>query len=238
MLRSFVLVVTAEHGDRPAIGPREGRLSSRRSSRTPWNGGIVNGQVRRTNAELLRRQASSTAGFIRAYGMFWDAEEVNWTGADGEWGPDLLGRVGTNRPGIEIADFWEQRGIYVLYNDYGPYYVGKTVGDGMSLGKRLSNHYFGTNRSPHRDQWSRFSWFGWRGTLSSRDNVGIQQLRKLPKHLLADSRNTVNDIESLLMVALGTTQVGNLRQETFVAAVEWVQIRRAERDHFLSKVAP
>ena len=25
-----------------------------------------------------------------------------------------------------MADFWDQRGIYVLYNDHGPYYVGKT----------------------------------------------------------------------------------------------------------------
>jgi hypothetical protein len=90
----------------------------------------------------------------------------------------MLGRYGSKRPKLELANFWEQQGIYVLYNDYGPYYVGRTVGSGMNLGKRLRQHHEGTNGSPHVGRWDRFSWFGWRGTLKSSDSRGLQKFTK------------------------------------------------------------
>ncbi len=161
----------------------------------------------------------------------------NWSGSQSGRYRELLGRVGKNLPGLEVANFWDQQGIYVLYNDYGPYYVGQTVGAGMNLGKRLRQHHFGVNGSPHRGKWDRFSWFGWRGTLTSTDERGLQRFRKLPQQLLANSHNTVQDIESLLIFALGTIHVGNARQETFVAAARWEQIQRSERNHYLAKVA-
>lgn len=187
--------------------------------------------------DALKRQATSRAGFIRAYGMFWHAEDVDWSGEESGRHRELLGRVGKYLPGLEVANFWDQQGIYVLYNDYGPYYVGQTVGGGMNLGKRLRQHYHGTNGSPHRGKWDRFSWFGWRGTLSSTDERGLQRLRQIPKRLLADSHNTVQDIESLMIHALGTIHVGNGRGETFVAAVRWEQIWCGDRDYYLTKVA-
>jgi hypothetical protein len=187
--------------------------------------------------DALERQQTSQAGFIRAYGMFWHADEVDWIGLYSGRNRELLGRVGKNRPGLEIANFWEQQGIYILYNDYGAYYVGQTVGAGMNLGKRLRHHHLGTNGSPHKGKWDRFSWFGWRGTLSSTDDRGLQRLRKTPQKLLTDSQNTVHDIESLLIYALGTIHVGNGRRETFVAAAEWEQVRWLERNEYLAKVA-
>lgn len=101
--------------------------------------------------------------------MFWSANEVDWTGATSNYRLEILGRVGERRPRLEICNFWEQRGTYVLYNHYGLYCVGRTSGAGMSLGKRLRQHYEGANGSPHRGKWDRFSWFGWRGTLLSKD---------------------------------------------------------------------
>jgi hypothetical protein len=184
----------------------------------------------------LERQRISTAGFIRAYGMFWQAEEVDWSGAGSSRHLELLGRVGKNRPSLKLANFWEQQGIYVLYNDYGPYYVGQTVGAGMNLGKRLRHHHNGTNNSPHKGKWDRFSWFGWRGTLSRTDARGLQLLKKTPQKLLTDSTNTVRDIESLLIYALGTIHVGNGRKESFVAAAEWQQVRWSEREDYLARV--
>ncbi len=153
----------------------------------------------------LERQETSRAGFIRAYGMFWHADQVDWMG-------EHSGR-------------------------HGAYYVGQTVGAGMTLGKRLRHHHEGTNGSPHKSKWDRFSWFGWRGTLSSTDDRGLQRLRKTPQRLLTDSHNTVRDIESLLIHALGTIHVGNGRKETFVAAAEWEQVRWPERADYLAKVA-
>lgn len=97
---------------------------------------------------VIERQARSKSGFIRAYGMFWSANEVDWTGATSNYRLEILGRVGERRPRLEICNFWEQRGIYVLYNHYGPYYVGRTSSAGMSLGKRLRQHYEGATGSP------------------------------------------------------------------------------------------
>ena len=188
--------------------------------------------------EGLKRQETSRAGFIRSYGMFWRAEEVSWLGEGTRPYKELLGHIGVRRPKLEVTNFWQQRGIYVLYNDYGPYYVGKTVGEGMNLGTRLSHHYLGTNGSPHSGKWDRFFWFGWHGTLSSTDDRGLRRLRGLPKKLLTDSSNTVQDIESLLIYALGTIHVGNAREETFSAAARWDQVRWSEREDFLRKVQP
>ncbi|MBM7788953.1 GIY-YIG nuclease family protein [Tenggerimyces flavus] len=186
----------------------------------------------------LERQATSKAGFIRAYGMHWQADEVDWKGSETGRYREILGRIGINRPGLKVANFWHQRGIYVLHSAHGPYYVGQTIAGGMSLGMRLRQHYLGKNRSPHAGKWDRFSWFGWRGTLSSTDDRGLQRLRNHPRQLLTGSRNTVQDIESLLIHTLGTLNAGNSRREGFVAAAQWEQIWWSERDHYLEKIAP
>jgi hypothetical protein len=181
----------------------------------------------------IRKQATSTAGFIRAYGMFWRADEVDWY--DNRM---LLGRVGERRPKLKLADFWEQQGIYVLYNDHGPYYVGRTSGRSMNLGTRLSHHFLGSNGSPHRGKWDRFSWFGWRGVLTTTDSHGLQRLRKMPRTLLTNSEKTVQDLESLLIESMGTRHVGNARNESFAAAVKWTQVDGWQEDDYRARVNP
>lgn len=184
----------------------------------------------------VQKQATSTAGFIRAYGMYWKADGVDWYGSSTRPHKELLGRVGKQgMSSLKVTNFWEQRGIYILYNDYGPYYVGRTSGDGMNLGKRLSQHAIGP--SPHVDRWDRFSWFGWHGTLASTDARGLQRLRAMPKRLLTDSYTTIGDIESMMIQALGTINRGNARVETFAAAAEWTQVPLYEREEFLGKAA-
>ena len=185
----------------------------------------------------LTKQATSKSGFIRAYGLFWEAGEVDWTGAGTDGRRELLGRLNSNSPALRVVNFWDQRGIYVLYNDYGPYYVGKTRGETMSLGKRLAQHAT-DKRSPHCGRWTRFSWFGWRGVLKSRDSSGFNKLRQVPEQLLTTSEATVGDIETLLIHALGTRNVGNGREERFAAALRWEQIWVHERSTYLNRVAP
>jgi hypothetical protein len=76
---------------------------------------------------------------IKAYGMFWRESEVDWKpGTGGGRRFELLGRRGANQGSLEIADFRQQRGLYVLYDEYGPYYVGLARAD--SLGGRLRSH--------------------------------------------------------------------------------------------------
>jgi hypothetical protein len=182
-------------------------------------------------AEALDEQKDAKRGFIRAYGMFWFRDEVDWWGHQGPL--ELLGRVNANRGALQVANFWDQRGIYVLYNDHGPYYVGKAFH--QALGVRLRQHT--KDKSPHQENWTRFSWFGWRRVLKSAD-AGVRKLGLTPERVLADSKGSVGDIEALLIEALGTRWVGNRRSESFQAAVRWEQVWHSERGLYLSKVAP
>ena len=72
-----------------------------------------------------RRPSRATTpgrGFIHAYGLFWSADEVNWTGR-GQF------RLGASEPveRPDVCDFRPQRGIYILHDDYGPDHVGLTT---------------------------------------------------------------------------------------------------------------
>ena len=88
--------------------------------------------------------------------LFWEREEVNWTPGSGHRAEfRLLGRQGVNKPTLRVADFRRQHGLYVLYGDYGPHYVGLTRERG-GLGDRLKAH----NRDHHANSWGRFCWFG------------------------------------------------------------------------------
>lgn len=157
--------------------------------------------------------------FIRSYGLFWRREEVNWSPGHGN-GKDfrLLGRRGARYPKLELADFRDQLGIYVLHDDYGAYYVG--LARDRSIAKRLKDH----TKDTHRDKWDRFSWFGFRGVLTTADADGLMKLSKMPESLLTDSRSTIGDIEALLMVTLGTTTRGNKLTMKFNAAKKWEQV--------------
>jgi hypothetical protein len=178
----------------------------------------------------LEKQQRAKSGFIRAFGMFWSRDEVDWWGEEGDL--QLLGRINKNRGALQVVNFWDQRGIYVLYNDHGPYYVGKTFD--QALGVRLSQHQ--KEASPHRESWNRFSWFGWRRVLKGADPTGLQRLGQVPAGVLTDSRSSVADIEALLIEALGTRWVGNARSESFAAAVRWEQVLWNKQAEYLGKL--
>ena len=177
----------------------------------------------------LEKQQRAKKGFIRAFGMFWSRDEMDWWGEDGRF--ELLGRVNKNRGALQVVNFWDQRGIYVLYNDHGPYYVGKTFD--QALGVRLRQH---RAKAPHSSNWNRFSWFGWRRVLKGRDAAGQQRLGEVPAGVLTNSRSSVADIEALLIEALGTRWVGNSRSESFAGAVKWEQVWSSERAEYLSRL--
>jgi len=170
--------------------------------------------------------------FIRSYGLFWRREEINWSPGHGN-GKDfrLLGRRGKRYPKLEVADFRDQLGIYVLHDDYGAYYVG--LARDRSIAKRLKDH----TKDTHKDNWDRFSWFGFRGVLSTCDANGLMRLGKMPQTLLTDSRSTIGDIEALLMVTLGTTKRGNTLTMKFKGADRWEQIAKDETQTYYRLIA-
>ena len=52
---------------------------------------------------------------IRAYGLFWSRDEVDWSAGPGNQGKYmLLGHQGEKRPKLRVADFRMQSGLYIL----------------------------------------------------------------------------------------------------------------------------
>jgi hypothetical protein len=164
--------------------------------------------------------------------MFWDRFEVEWSPGSGNKKVfRLLGRVGERAPKLEVCDFRQQRGIYVLYDDFGPYYVGLTNGSG--LGQRLKDHTL----DDHRDQWDRFSWFGFRRVSTKSGPDGVKQLEELGQHVRSGSRAAIGEIEALLIQSLGTYRTGNRQQMRFPAALRWEQVRWDQWDTYLLRVS-
>ena len=113
--------------------------------------------------------------FIKSFGLFWRADEVDWNPGKGAKGAfRLLGHRGVNLPGLRVADFRYQQGIYILHGNHGPYYVGLTKKQG--LGKRLKDHL----TDDHADMWDRSSWFGFCSVLKGKDDGGLCKLKHAP----------------------------------------------------------
>jgi hypothetical protein len=122
--------------------------------------------------------------------------------------------------------------MYVLYDNYGPYYVGLTRKQplGIRIRAHLADH--------HEGLWNRFSWFGFRSIRKLRHADGTQALAALPRNLVTDSRETIADMEALLIQALGTHKRGNRHQMRFGLAERWEQIVLDDRKTFLGRVEP
>jgi len=166
---------------------------------------------------------------IHAYGLFWRSDEVDWWPKAGSGGAfQLLGRVGKVYPALQVADFRTQHGIYVLYNDWGSYYVG--LASTGTMGRRLRSH----TRDKHAGKWDRFSWFGFDRVLTSRDVSGLQRLKRMPLKQRVEPAEMIRDLEATLIHVMPTV---NRRNETFKDADEWRQVERSEKGRYLDRVA-
>jgi hypothetical protein len=164
--------------------------------------------------------------FIKSFGLFWRTDEVDWHPGKGS-AFRLLGRRGQNLPSRRLADFRDQQGIYILYGNHGPHYVGLTKR--LGLGNRLKQHL--ENR--HAEQWDRFSWFGFRKVLLRRDSNGICELARMAEMAGGSPDAVITDVEALLIRAMGLSN--NINQMRFTAADEWTQIKSHELEHYLGE---
>lgn len=158
---------------------------------------------------------------VTSYGLFWRADDIEWFPGQGNRDEfRLLGRIGQNRPRIKVADFRRQQGIYILFDEYGPAYVGLAKGE--RLGARLREHL----EDQHAEKWDRFSWFGFNEVGSIPDKHGVLSLNQ-PRHdVTDDTSTTIGDLEALLIAAMGPKL--NLRMESFKNAKKWEQITGGE----------
>ena len=165
--------------------------------------------------------------------LLWSVDEIDWYRRRGTTFR-LLGRVGKQQARLQVCDFRTQRGVYVLYDDFGPYYVGLTVN--TSIGDRLKKHL---GSPKHAKRWDRFSWFGFRPVSDQwLLDDGTCYLDELPDRFLTQSKATIQDVEALLIFALRTHHRGNAHQEKFAAARQWRQVLRSEVAEYLAKVKP
>jgi hypothetical protein len=163
---------------------------------------------------------------ITSFGLFWRASEIDW---DPDSQRRLLGWSGTKRA-FTVCDFNAQEGVYILYNNHGPYYVGLT--EKLGLGWRLRSHY---KRNQRAGKWDRFSWFGFKG-VSRRPIRGVCSLQPGDDEVTTSKRTTIGDLEALLIFAMGTQS--NNRTERFSEALCWSQISCAEREEFVPAEKP
>ncbi len=107
---------------------------------------IANASPKELTEKGPEEGTSQSTGIVNALGMFWERSKVNWERSL----PRLLGSL---PKGIDV-DFCSQQGIYLLHDNQGVVYVGRT--DKQGLGIRLRQHTIDRLNG----RWDRFSWFG------------------------------------------------------------------------------
>lgn len=159
---------------------------------------------------MARTASSPRAGLITSYGLFWRTDRALRNGGDGLSMRGSLGQGQSRR----LVDFSAQDGIYVMYGDFGPHYIG--IAAHGSLGRRLRRHL----RDRHSGKWDRFSWFGYRSVVSEPRGAETRWTVGGP---LADvaPKDAMRDVEALLIGAFG---LANVLHPTFRNAEEWMQV--------------
>jgi hypothetical protein len=172
------------------------------------------------------------SNLIKAYGLFWRLDETEWVheGASSR-NLRLLGRHGGH-----VSDFWRQWGLYVLYGNYGPYYLGIS----SEVGKRVHDHFKGQR---HRNKWDRFSWFGFNEVVDATDRNGLSMINVREKPARRKSSevkfaNALADIEAVLFRAM--SPVGNDATPAFgdPRVQEWKQVKLRDVDRLLKQIKP
>ena len=147
---------------------------------------------------------------VKSYGEFWNPDAVNWQGEC------LLGQWGAwnehNR-----NNFWKAKGIYVLYREFKPLYVGKALADSSGVGKRLCDHL--TDRLVGR--WDMFSWYSLSQPSKTSDGVNLAGGRHL------STKQMVETLEALAVLI--TDPPLNRKRESLDGAIEIEQVGGAVR---------
>jgi len=132
---------------------------------------------------------------IRNFGLMWDRDCVAWSGVRGAAGHlKGFGPIGSPKKYQVEADFREQIGIYVLYDNRSILYVGQAGSGENDLYIRLKQHL-----SDHlADRWNRFSWFGVRKV---NQDGSLSKVQGELKRTIAASE-TLDLLEGLLITTL------------------------------------
>ncbi len=172
---------------------------------------------------------------ITSFGLFWRRDDVIWTrdklsNDDELEGPFkflMIGKIGEKKPKLRMCDFRFQQGIYILYHEYGPVYVGLASrrNNGDALGQRLKEH----TTDDHRDTWSRFSWFGFDPVQDGSSDV-VCRVNTSEENVIEEDTaisSTIRDTEALIMHII-MPQNNRSSITRFKTGREWFQAQRYE----------
>ena len=173
------------------------------------------------------------AEWIKTYGEFWNPDVIDW-GSRGRGNKgSLCGIIKRNGDPVEI-DFWNARGIYVLYDNFQATYVGKTKE--QALGKRIRDHL--TDR--HAGRWDMFSWYSLSAPRFTRGDVTIPGTRFSSPDVVIDTMEALailiadpklNRKRESLRGAHEATQVGSDHPHTIRHYLEQILLKLpAERE--------
>ncbi len=162
---------------------------------------------------------------IKAYRQYWNPDIVDW----GKQGPSNKGKLHGDvkfKDNKAIAiDFWNAKGIYVLFDRFKCIYVGKALES--SIGNRLRSHL--SDRLAGR--WDMFSFFTVstinKTTKNTRDTNDLGH-RQVPRSVV------VNSFEALAILVADPSL--NRKREKFSDAMEAIQSKqpnpRTERNYY------
>ncbi len=150
------------------------------------------------------------SGIIQSYGLRWEESYVYW--GKGQQAGSLLGVPARARSSPAI-DFRGQIGIYVLYSNHNPIYIGQTGSGQQKLLRRLKKH----TRDTLAGRWDKFSWFGLRSVLAN-GNLSAETMRAT-----ASVAKALDHIEAVLIAA--TEPALNKQGGRFKGGVKYLQVR-------------
>ena len=119
-------------------------------------------------------------------GSRWKAEDIYWHTASKNG--RLLGVPATAKRS-PVANFAAQSGIYVLYSEFVPIYVGQANG---RLFARLKDHYL---KGDFVGRWDRFTWFGFRPVIGGK----TPKLKKSGADFHISPAQLLDHLEALLI---------------------------------------
>ena len=105
------------------------------------------------------------------------------------------------------------------------------MGKADRLGRRLKQHL----NDRHAGKWSRFSWFGFRPVLLSRNDKGLNRLKDARQKTRGSTPQAISELEALLIRALGLEN--NYAKMRFPGAGAWQQVSLDDVGTYLERVA-
>ena len=147
---------------------------------------------------------------IKAYGLYWNPEIVDWGSRGRHQKGTLHGKVKLKTK-THTIDFWKAQGVYVLLAEFKPIYVGKAIK--APLGSRLRTHI--TDRFAGR--WDMFSWF-----TTSTLNITSKDVRD-PGQRQVPAVTVINTLEALGILIADPPL--NRKRESLPSAVAADQVK-------------